>query len=142
MKRLLALGLALAMSSACGAQGLQRNSDPLAKYDGYIGEPVKSFNAFRIDSWQPVDKDELILWTGINTAYLIKVTGFCPDLPFAQSIAVDNKGIGNTISTYDYIIVRRDRCPIEQINPINVKQYKADRKADQESAAKESANKT
>lgn len=136
MKKLLALALAVMMTSAC-AKGLQRNSDPLTKYDGYIGEPVRSFTAFRLQSWQPVDKDQLILWTNINEAYLIKVVGFCPDLPFATSIGVDNRGSFNQITTLDSIIVRRDRCQIQQINPIDIKQYKADRKADQESAARE-----
>src|SRR5262245_7734961 len=117
MKTLLALALAVTMTSACAA-GLQRNRDPLAQYDGYIGEPVRSFNAFRIQSWQPVDKDQLILWTSINDAYLIKVTGFCPDLPFATSIRVDNRGGMSQVTTLDSIIVHRDRCQIQQINPI------------------------
>lgn len=136
MKKLLALALAVLLTSGC-AKGLQRNSDPLAKFDGYIGEPVRNFTAFRIQSWQPVDKDQLILWTGINDAYLIKVEGFCPDLPFANTIQVDNRGSGSQISTLDSIIVRRDRCQIRQINPIDVKQMKADRRADEASAARE-----
>lgn len=136
MKKLMTLLVAAVLTAGC-AKGLQRNSDPLAKYDGYIGEPVKSFNAFRIQSWQPVDKDQLILWTGINDAYLIKVSGFCPDLPFANTIRVDNRGVTSQVTTFDAIIVRRDRCLIQQINPIDVKQMKADRKADQESAARE-----
>lgn len=130
MKRLLALALAVAMTSAC-AQGLQRNRDPLAKYDGYIGEPIDRFTAFRLDSWQLVDKDQIILWTGINDAYLVKIDGFCPDLAFAHTIRVNNTG--SQVTTFDSIQVRRDRCRIRQINPINVKQMKADRKADQES---------
>ena len=141
MRTLLALALAVTMTTAC-ASGLQRTRDPLAKYDGYIGEPVRSFNAFRIQSWQPVDKDQLILWTGINDAYLIKVVGFCPDLPFANTISVDNHGSMSQVTTLDSIIVRRDRCQIQQINPIDVKQMKADRKADRESAAREKAEKT
>ena len=122
--------LAAIAVSACAA-GLQRNRDPLQQYDGYIGEPVRSFHAFRIQSWQPVGKDQLILWTGVNDAYLIKIDGYCPDLPFANTIRVDNRI--SQVTTFDSIIVNRDRCRIKQINPIDVRTMKADRKLDKES---------
>ena len=125
MRTLFAILLAMVVTSAC-ANGLERNRDPLAQYDGYIGEPVRSFTAFRVQSWQPVDTNQLILWTGVNDAYLIKVEGYCPDLPYANTVSVDNKT--SQISTLDSIIVKGDRCRIKQINPIDVKTMKADRK--------------
>jgi hypothetical protein len=35
----------------------------------------------------------------------------------------------------DTVLVRRDRCPIAEIRPIDVKRMKADREADREATA-------
>lgn len=140
MKTILALVLAAVMASACADGPARRNDrDVLAKYDGYIGEPIRGFTAFRAQSWQPVRRDRLILWTSMNDAYLITLAGPCTDLMFAHSVGVTSTT--SEISTFDSVLVGRDRCPIKQINPIDVRQMKADRAADKKSEAEEAAAK-
>ena len=127
MKRILALALMAFVATAC-ASGMQRSRDggPLSRYDGYIGEPIRGFTAMQTQSWTPVSRDQLIIWTSVNDAWLIKVWGNCTDLQFANSVRVTSTT--STISTFDRVLVGRDSCPIEQIRPIDIRRWKADRK--------------
>ena len=135
MKTLTAILLAGALASGCATTGggIERTKGEqlLDKYEPYLGEPVKSFTALQKDSWQPISRTQLVLWTTINDAYLLTVTGNCPQLPFAQTVGVTSTT--SQASTLDSVIVRGDRCPITQIQPIDVSRMKADRKAAQAS---------
>lgn len=128
MKTLWVLLATTALAAGCAAGGsVSRSDQALEKYEPYIGEPIRGFTAFRIDSWQSVDRNHLILWTGINDAWLITVGGSCPDLMFTDRIRVTSTG--NQVSTFDKVMVRGDTCLIDTIQPINVRQMKADRAA-------------
>ena len=111
---------AAALLAGCASQKSQLD------YHEYTGEPVKSFYMSNFDGWAPVSKDEVVVWAGINKAYLLKITGYCPDLQFANAIAVTSTA--NTVDKFEKVIVGRDRCFIQEIRPVDVKQMKADRK--------------
>lgn len=99
---------------------------PKLNYTEYAGEPVKSFYMSNFDGWSAVSKDQLVVWTGLNKAYLLKIEGYCPDLQFANAIAVTSTA--NTVDKFEKVLVGRDRCLINEIRPLDVKQMKADRK--------------
>ena len=101
-------------------------SSPKLDYREYAGQPVKSFYMNSYDGWTPVSKDQLVVWTGLNEAYLLKVTGYCPNLQYANAIGVTSTA--NTVDKFEKIIVGRDRCFINEIRPIDTKQMKEDRK--------------
>jgi uncharacterized protein DUF6491 len=117
--------LAAASLAGC-ASTLAKLNGPKLDYTEYAGEPVKSFYMNDFDGWTAVSKDQLVVWSGINKAYLLKVTGYCPDLQFANTIAVTSTA--NTVDKFEKVIVGRDRCFINEIRPIDTKQMKADRK--------------
>ena len=129
MKTLTAIILAGFLASACATTGggLERSTGDkaLARYEPYLEEPVDSFTMFRHDSWEPLNRNQLVLYTTINDAYLLTVMGPCYELPFAQTVRVTTTG--NSVSKFDNVIVRGNRCPIEQIQPIDVHRMKADR---------------
>ena len=127
MKSMLALALTAVVATGCAASGLtkSRGDQVLARYEPYIGEPIKSFTAFRQDSWQPISRNQLILWTGMNDAYLLTVANNCPDLMFSNSVSVTSTG--SSISTFEHVKVRRDRCLIQKIQPIDIRAYRRDR---------------
>jgi len=110
------------------ASTLSKLNGPQLDYTDYAGEPVKSFylGTGSADGWHAVSKDQLVVWSGINKAYLLTVEGYCPDLEFANTIALTS--MGNTVDKFDKVIVGRDRCFIREIRPVDVKQMKADRK--------------
>ena len=129
MKTLTAIILAGFLASACATTGggIERSTGDkaLARYEPYVGEPVDSFTMFRHDSWVPIDRNQLVLYTSINDAYLLTVAGPCYELPFAQTVGVTTTG--NTVSKFESVLVRGNRCPITEIQPIDVHRMKADR---------------
>jgi hypothetical protein len=122
---LVATVLAAASLAGC-ASTLARINGPKLDYTDYAGEPVKSFYLQNFDGWSPVSKDQLVVWSGINKAYLIKVVGYCPDLQFANAIGLTSTA--HTVDKFEKVLVGRDRCLINEIRPIDTKQMKEDRK--------------
>jgi hypothetical protein len=117
--------LAAASLAGC-ASTLAKLNGPKLDYTEYAGEPVKSFYLGNYDGWSAVSKDQLVVWSGINKAYLLTVTGYCPDLEFANTIALTSTA--NTVDKFEKVIVGRDRCFIKEIRPVDTKQMKEDRK--------------
>ena len=134
MKNMLALALIAVVASGC-ASGLSksRGDQELARYEPYVGEPVDGFTAFRQQSWQPVSRNQLILWTSMSEAYLLTITSNCPDLMFANAVSVSSTV--NRISRHDHVMVRGDRCVIQKIQPIDMRAYRRDRQAREDAQA-------
>jgi hypothetical protein len=122
---LVAVVSAAGLLAGC-ASTLAKLNGPKLDYTEYAGEPVKSFYLGNFDGWSAVSKDQLVVWSGMNKAYLLKVVGYCPDLQFANAIGVTSTA--NTVDKFEKVIVGRDRCLINEIRPIDVKQMKEDRK--------------
>jgi len=123
---LVTLAAAATLLTGC-VSTLKKLSEPKLDYREYAGEPVKSFDMRSYDGgWSAVSKDQVVVWAGINEAYLIKVSGYCPDLMFANAIGVTNTA--GTVDKFEKILVGRDKCLIEEIRPVDTKQMKADRK--------------
>ena len=131
MKTLTAIILSAALAGASVTTGhaaeLSKGDQLYSKYEPYLGEPVKSFTALQHDSWQQISRTQLVLYTTINDAYMLTVDNNCPELPFAQTIGVTSTT--SSITTFDSVLVRNDRCRIMQIQPIDVRRMKADKNA-------------
>lgn len=118
----------VALLAAC-ASGLARKEDGAKfRYQDYAGAPVDSMDTMgRISGWSAVSRDQLVLWTGVNEAWLVKVWSTCRDLEFANSVAVKRSGI--KVTKFDQVLVGEERCQISEIRPVDIKQMKADRAA-------------
>jgi Family of unknown function (DUF6491) len=110
---------AAAMLASCA-------NSPQLEYSDYAGEPVKSFYMDSLDGWSPASKNQVVVWTRLNQAYLVTVNGYCPDLRYANVIGVTSTG--NTVDKFEKVLVGRDRCFIREIRPIDTKQMREDRK--------------
>ncbi len=121
------VGVALALAGC--ATGLDRltGDTPLERYASYAGEPVDRFTAFNVTGWTALSRNKLVVWTGVGDAHLLTVWDTCRDLEFADRIRITQTG--SSISRFDKVIVRGERCPITEIRPIDVKQMRADREA-------------
>jgi len=123
--RLVAL-LGLSMLAAC-AGVRQRDGEPTdrERYLHYAGEPISSFSTIgRIDGWRPLGRNQLVVWTRMNDAYLLTVFPTCQELEFALSIALVSRVDGTVSSGFDHVQVGRDRCRIQEIRPINYRLMK------------------
>ena len=124
-------GTASGASTAAPATAQER---ALAQYNEYASRPVKSFTWLgHFDSWEPLGKDHLLVYTRPNEAYLLKVRGPC-DVRFATGPI----GITSTNSTVyaglDSILVNSGpggkwQCPIDEIRPLDVRGMKADQQS-------------
>ena len=130
MKPMMVVGLALAVLAGCasGPPRVQHN-ETLERYLDYAGEPVERVTAFRLNSWESLGRDRIVLWSGVNDAYLVTVWDTCRDLEYTNHIRVVSS-MSSTISRFDKVMVGRDSCPIKEIRPIDVRQMKEDRAAD------------
>ena len=114
----------------------QREEAERARYLQYAGPPIKEFTYLgRYDSWTALSKDEVVVWTTINNAYLITVAQPCTDIMFVNHI-----GLTSTLHTvsqrFDFVKVRGQNCFIKSIQPVDYLKMKQDaRKAREEAAA-------
>ncbi len=134
MKRFVFVVLGLVFLSACGT-GLVRREALDLKYVDYAGDPVEQIRSMRgVDGWTPVSRNQLVIWTGHNEAWLIKVWDGCINLSFANAIQVTQTG--RTITRFDKVLVENESCPILEMRPIDVARMKTDRRAARDTAAK------
>lgn len=72
-------------------------------------------------------RDRLVVWTGLNEAYLLSIAGPCNDLPFATRIAIKTRG--STLGRGDSVIVGRgQRCMITELRAIDYRKMKQDQR--------------
>ena len=125
MNRIALLIAAMILLGGC-ASGIARMKGETAgdRYRPYVGTAIESFNAFRLDGWELAGPNEVVIWTGLNQAYLVTVWSSCQDLAFTNHVGLPTTS--RTVSRMDSLRVGRDRCPIESIRPIDIKRYKED----------------
>ncbi len=73
---------------------------------------------FRFQGWQPLDERHLVLRGNQRKSYLIKLNTFCTDLPYAQSIQLDQSTSLSLVAKFDAIKVPgqfSQRCAIDAI---------------------------
>lgn len=122
--RAIATLLVASLAAGCSA-GLPRDDGGKLNYLDYAGEPVDRFTATRISGWTPVSRNQLVVWVGVNQAWLLKIWDGCEDLQFSNVLGVTQTSM--SITRFDKVRVGKDRCPIEEIRSIDVRHLKADR---------------
>jgi hypothetical protein len=130
MKPMLTVALlSIPLLAACvSGVGRIKGDLPPQRYGDYAGPPVERFTAFNLDGWTAVSRDTLVVWNGANEAWLIKVWDHCRDLQFAERIGITSTT--RTVTRFEQVRVGRDRCPISEIRPVDVRHMRADRAAE------------
>jgi hypothetical protein len=125
MNRIALLMALLVLVGGC-ATGVARmkTETPVTRYQPYLGTPIERFTAFRFDGWELVGHNQVVVWTGVNEAYLLTVWDSCQDLEYAERVGLSSTG--HTVSRLESLSVGQQRCPIESIRPIDIGRYKAD----------------
>ena len=131
---LLSILIAAAASAAVGKSDRQTRMDERRAFvSGFAGEARSSVRFSRFYDFEPLGTDTLLLYESLNRAYLVKIEDFCPDMPTAFKLGVDNSSSSLNIRL-DAIVVRGNRCRIIEIRPVDVKAMKAAQKAKREAA--------
>lgn len=132
MRSLIASLLALAFVLPAQAM-TEREAERLAEFQRYAGEPVESMPFWRLQSYEALGTEAVVVWTAVNTAWLIKVLPPCTDLPWAKAIGLSSS-MRKVNAKFDHVIAGKDQCNIASIQPIDYKAMRDARKA--EKAAK------
>ena len=126
---------ALVLLAACSGIPLkERQMAQRDRYHKYAGSPVNSFRSIGgFDGWTPIDKYELVLWTGVNDAYLITVEPPCEDLLFTDRIGLTQMS-GTVYQKFDSVLVDHWKCRIESIQPVDYPRMKKERQQEAEAS--------
>ena len=133
--------MAAALLTSCSGIPLkQREAAERARFEAYAGKPVDHFTWLtRYEGWEPISRNQLVVWTDINKAYLITVFSPCTDLMFARRI-----GLTSTADTvyahFDSVRAEGWRCIIDTIRPVDYRRMQHDLRQ-QRQAAKQASSK-
>lgn len=129
---LLIAGLCLALAG-CATTGLS-SADRLELYRTHAGPPQKDMQFFgTLNGWTELGDSALAVWTKPSEAYLLELTGPCPDLSYAPAIGLTSH-MGRVTAPFDKVLVRdptggpRLPCFIKTIRKLDVKALRADEK--------------
>lgn len=112
--------LTAAMLTACSSIPLvQRDAAERARFEAYAGKPIAQYTRMtNYSGWAPISRDQLVVWTDINQAYLITVFRPCTDLMFARRIGVTS--FADTVSAkFDFVKADGWKCMIKTIQPVD-----------------------
>jgi hypothetical protein len=118
------------MLVACSSvsQRAVKDQEERDRYVSYAGAPIDHFNYLGpFDSWHALSRSELVVFTTINNAYVLKVWQPCIGLPFATRVGLTSTS-GTVNRGLDSVLVDDQRCPIEEIRPVDYRRMMADRR--------------
>lgn len=101
----------------------------LARYQKYAQAPVERFPMVSLWQWQVVGKDNVVVWTGVNTVYLITVEKSCNNLGWARGIGITQNTSMHVDAKFDSIVFDHQTCRISQIQPLDYKALQRDEKS-------------
>jgi hypothetical protein len=134
--------LLAAATAACASTGMS-DADKLASYRAHAGAPVRSFQYFgQINGWTSLGDSAVAVWTKPSEAWLLELSGPCPDLEFAPAISVTSQ-FNRVSAKFDKVIPRGSSsmtipCQISEIRPLDVKAIKQAEKTARDQPAEES----
>ncbi|MGH9562905.1 MAG: DUF6491 family protein [Terracidiphilus sp.] len=141
----LAIMSTLAVLAGCASRTSLQQSDKdlAARYAAYEGPPVKQFTWLgHFYSWEPLGRDQLVVFTTPSDAYFLKVWPNC-DLDFAMNHrGGEDIGVTSTAGTVsaglDAVIenssaVGHLHCPISEIRKIDYRRMTVDKRAQAQS---------
>jgi hypothetical protein len=111
--------------------GTPAQQQALARYSAYAGPPIDQFTWLgRFYGWEALGKDQLVVFTTPNDAYLLKVWATC-DLRFIINLVGLSSTAGTVSAHGDFVTVNSPatghmRCPIEEIRKIDYRRMQAE----------------
>ncbi len=137
MNRLLPLAVLSACLAlvGCATTGRLAMADKLQLYREHAGSAQPNLQYFgSLNGWTDLGDSALAVWTRPGEAYLLELSGTCPDLSSSVAIGLTSS-MGRVSVPFDKVIVRGTGglptvpCPIRSIRKLDVKALKADEKA-------------
>jgi len=127
-RRRLATAACAALVALAGCATTRHGRATLAEIQPYAGASIDSFHFNRLHDWQAVDDQHVVIWADPWTAYLITTAGPCFELDFAWRLGVSSTL--DRVSRFEALFPgEHARCPVADIQPLDVKRLNAARQA-------------
>ncbi|UXI69431.1 DUF6491 family protein [Tahibacter amnicola] len=122
------IAAAMALCLALPAQAItDREAARLAEYERFAGDPVQDMPYWRLQGYESLGDEAVVVWTAVNKAWLIKVRPPCTELAWSHSIGLTSS-LHKVSAKFDHVLAGRDRCFIASIQPVDYKSLRAERK--------------
>jgi hypothetical protein len=109
---------ALVLGACSSVPPRERMAGNLAEYQAAAGESVNSFWFPRLQSWEPLGEEYVLIRTGPRDMYLLTLEKPCNELPWASSIGLSSS-TNRVHSKFDAVLVGDQRCRILQIQSVD-----------------------
>lgn len=127
---LLSAGIAMLPIACASMQSPRTPEAALARYQAVAGAPVASMPFLRMDSWEALDDEYLVVWTNPRQAFLLRVWPNCSWLVSSPTIALTSS-VNRIDARFDKVLVpHHEQCPIAEIRPLDLIAYKRLRAAE------------
>ncbi len=117
------LPIAALALTACAQQPtaeIKPIADVVAARGYAIGEPVKEILNYRVDGWNSVDANHVIINAGPSSDYLLTLMAPCTGLLFTSELGFTSTA--GRLTTLDSVVVQdssgRSQCPISKIEAL------------------------
>ena len=120
MRSLVFGSIGLLLAACAGNRVAEREQARLELAESLAGEPVESVWYQRLQNWEPLAEDRLIVWTRVNEAWLLDVQRPCSELRWAQGISIPTTS-RQIRTNFDSVQVRHQRCRITRIRPLDAR---------------------
>ncbi|MBL8242593.1 MAG: hypothetical protein JNL89_00285 [Rhodanobacteraceae bacterium] len=127
--RVVAMACLATVLGACasGAEYRAKQDARLATYERFAGAPVKQIRMYTgLDHWDALAPDRLVVFLGVNRAYLLSLRAPCSGLEFQQAIGISSSN-GVIHARFDKVTYEHQVCYIEEIRPVDYKGLKRER---------------
>jgi hypothetical protein len=112
---------------ASSAEYRARQDARLATYEKFAREPVKEIRMYTgLDHWDALAPDRMVVFLGVNRAYLLSLRAPCSGLEFQQAIGISSSN-GVIHARFDKVTFEHQICYIDQIRPVDYKALKRER---------------
>lgn len=94
--------------------------DELARFRQFAGAPIDEFRMVDLFRTQVVGPENVVVWSTIKDAYLIKVDQPCRELEWSPGFAVSRAQKWTVSRKFDFVDAGRSHCRILEIRPIDL----------------------
>jgi len=115
----LSLTLFVALVGSAGADTREHEKAELARYQQFAGAPIDEFRMVDLFRTQVVGPQNVVIWSTIKDAYLVKVDQPCRELEWTTGFGVSQAQKWKVSRKFDKINVGMG-CRILEIRPIDL----------------------
>ena len=130
LRTLFATALAMAFAGCAGMSSARAPNEALARYQSVAGPSVQFMPFFRLEEWEALDDEHLVVWTSRRDAWLLEVWPNCNGLITSPTVAITSNVQRAYVNIDKVLLAHHETCRIQDIRSIDVAALKRAREAE------------